>query len=482
MILNSLSFLLILPLLLFLYILVVRLCRNRPFENLVSAAVLTAISYGFFIVYQPAGAVTLFVITLLTYSFSLIIEKEPVRGRRPFLIVAFVSVAVMPLIVFKYAAFIADSVNAVLSSCDAGNGEGPDNSFLTNLFIPLGISFFTFQSLGYMWDVYRGKISAERNFLYYMLFVGFFPQIASGPISRGGDLLPQIKGKRRVTEEDIAEGFRLMLWGFFLKAVVADRVATFVNPVYSDYANFSGATCLMASIFYSIQIYGDFAGYSLIAIGVGRLFGFRLINNFNRPYFSHSISDFWRRWHISLSLWLRDYVYIPLGGSRKGEGRTHANIMTTFIVSGIWHGANLTFIVWGFIHGAFQCLEKLLGINGKPKNAKLLPLRIVITFLMANFAWIFFRMPTLKDAIAVIERIFTLAPGASLTMNRTETALILFAVTSLFATEIIQEYFPRVALLRHSNKAVRMVTIVSLIFIILTVGVLDAGQFIYVNF
>lgn len=263
---------------------------------------------------------------------------------------------IAPLAILKYSGFVKETAASLLELADIRQRSGEPDT-LTTIVIPLGISFFTFQSLGYMWDIYRRKIKPERNFLYYMLFVGFFPQIASGPISKAEELLPQIRGKRSMTHEDISEGVRLMLWGFFLKAVVADRVATFVDPVYADYINFSGVTCFLASIFYSIQIYGDFAGYSLLAIGVGRLFGYKLINNFNRPYFSYSISEFWRRWHISLSRWLRDYVYIPLGGNRKGTRRTYINILTTFTVSGIWHGANLTFIVWGFMHGAVQAVE-----------------------------------------------------------------------------------------------------------------------------
>lgn len=249
-----------LPLILFLYIVVIRLCRNSRYSNIISAALLTALSYAFFIVYQPVGALILFAVTVLTYAFALIIDQNRENSRqKAILIVAGVLLVLAPLAVFKYAAFVKDTVESLLTMLHiVSPTTTPDT--LTTLFIPLGISFFTFQSLGYLWDVHRGKISVERNFLYYMLFVGFFPQIASGPISKADELLPQIRGKRSITQENIAEGVRLMLWGFFLKAVVADRVATFVDPVYADYANFSGITCLMASILYSIQIYGDFAG------------------------------------------------------------------------------------------------------------------------------------------------------------------------------------------------------------------------------
>ena len=482
MILNSFGFIVILPSVVFLYIAVVRLCRNSGYANLLSAGLLTALSYSFFIVYQPVGALMLFVVTLLTYVFALIIDTHREdRRKRLWLIVAGVLLVTAPLAILKYSAFIKETIGSLLELAHISE-RTEESDPLTTLFIPLGISFFTFQSLGYMWDVYRDKVSVEKNFLYYMLFVGFFPQIASGPISKADELLPQIKGKRSITQEDISEGVRLMLWGFFLKAVVADRVATFVNPVYADYINFSGVTCFLASIFYSIQIYGDFAGYSLLAIGVGRLFGYRLINNFNRPYFSYSITEFWRRWHISLSRWLRDYVYIPLGGNRKGTGRTYVNILTTFTVSGVWHGANLTFIVWGFIHGVAQAIEKFFGFNVKPKSRFVVAFRIVVTFLVANFAWIFFRMPTLSDACAVIERIVTFAPGAALQVTNTNVALISFAVLSLVITEVMQEYYKKVSFLRHPNAFVRGVAVVAVLFLIMTIGVLDAGQFIYVNF
>lgn len=482
MILNSFVFIVVLPLVLFLYIAVISLCRNSVYSNVISAALLTALSYSFFLVYQPVGALFLFIVTLLTYIFAIIIDKSNAMSyKKRMLIIVSVLLTIAPLIVFKYADFIRESIYSLLEMAHIRQYNG-DESPASIIFIPLGISFFTFQSLGYLWDVYRGKVGVEKNFLYYMLFVGFFPQIASGPISKADELLPQIRGRREVTQENISEGVRLMLWGFFLKAVVADRVATFVNPVYADYQNFSGVTCFIASIFYSVQIYGDFAGYSLLAIGVGRLFGFKLINNFNRPYFSYSITEFWRRWHISLSRWLRDYVYIPLGGNRKGEGRAYMNILATFTVSGIWHGANLTFIVWGFIHGVVQAFEKLFGLNEKPKSKIVVAFRIICTFMVVNFAWIFFRMPTLSDACSVIKRIFTLAPGAALHLSNTNIVLIAFALLSLLITEVIQEYIHEPSFLNHRRSFVRGVAIVAIAFLILTIGVLDAGQFIYVNF
>ena len=214
-----------------------------------------------------------------------------------------------------------------------------------NIISSIGISFYTFQALGYMLDVYHKRIQCERNWWNYMLFVCFFPQILSGPISKASDLLPQIKSERKFDYGFAVEGLRYLLWGMFLKVAFADRLALYVNPVLDNYSDYSGVSIFMACTFYSLQIYGDFAGYSLMAIGVARLMGFDLINNFNRPYLAASITEFWKRWHISLTRWLTTHVYIAMGGNRCSKVRQYINIMTTFLVSGIWHGANWTFII-----------------------------------------------------------------------------------------------------------------------------------------
>lgn len=479
MLLNSFSFLCIIPGVIFLYIAVIFLCRRSKWANYISSAFLTAISYGFFLAEQPSGALFLFLITLITYFAAILFEKEKDKPslRRVTLFSAIALIVVLPLAIFKYYNFLNRSFADILSFFNL-HRDVQTVSFV----VPLGISFFTFQALGYMAEVYRGYFKAERNFLFYALFVGFFPQIASGPISKPQELLPQIKKQKVFSFYNLSEGARLMLWGYFLKAVVADRLASFVNPVYASWEDFSGLTCFIASVFYSLQIYGDFAGYSLIAIGVGRLFGFDLINNFKRPYLSHSVTEFWRRWHISLTRWLRENIYFPLGGNRKGKKRTYLNIMATFTVSGLWHGANITFIIWGAIHGVFQCIERFFKTGDKPSSKILLALRIVFTFLVVNFAWIFFRMPSLKDAWGVCRRIFTFAPGATLPLTNSSLALIFFALVSLVVSELLMEYAPRVSFLRHPRTSVRVVSIAALIFVILTMGVLDSSQFIYVNF
>lgn len=230
----------------------------------------------------------------------------------------------------------------------------------------------------------------------------------SGPISKAENLLPQIKSERKFDYGKAVQGLKWILWGMFMKVALADRLGLYVDTVFNNYEYYSGVSCFFASICYTFQIYADFAGYSLMAIGVGRIMGFELVNNFRHPYFSASITEFCHRWHISLSTWLKDYIYIPLGGSRCSKLRNYWNIFITFLVSGIWHGANWTFIIWGVLHGLFQILEKILGLqkyDGKSSVHK--TFRIFITFMLVNFAWIFFRMPTVHDAVEYIIRMFT---------------------------------------------------------------------------
>ncbi len=484
MLFNSFAFLCVIPVVLFVYYLAIHVCKPKGNQiiNRVGNTTLLVVSYAFFFYNQPVYTLLLFGITLVTYLFGRVFAGLPPdakehKVRRNLLITAGALLVLLPLAIFKYYNFLLESSADLMSL--AGIDWTPERM---NWIVPLGISFFTFQAIGYMWDVYYGRIPAEKTFADYMLFVAFFPQIASGPISKAADLLPQIKAPREIIWSNITAGIKLLLWGYFLKAVFADRVAMFANPVFNQYEHYSGGTCFLASIMYSLQIYGDFAGYSLMAIGVGRMLGFRLINNFNRPYFSASVGEFWRRWHISLSTWLRDYVYIPLGGNRKGKGRSYLNLFVTFLVSGIWHGANLTFIVWGALHGVFQSVEKFFSIPKRPSGRLILTLRVTVTFLLVNFAWIFFRMPTLHGALEFIGKIFSGAPGASLHVARPDAFFMVLAILIVIIKELVEEINPQFSLINHSNRTVRLLTYVTLIFAILLMGVLDSGQFIYVNF
>lgn len=316
-----------------------------------------------------------------------------------------------------------------------------------------------------------------------MLFVCFFPQILAGPISKAKDLLPQIKTKRPFDYDKAVEGLKWLLWGMFMKVVMADRLGLYVDTVLGNYGYNSGISCFVASICYTFQIYGDFAGYSLMAIGVGRLLGFNLINNFNHPYLSVSITEFWRRWHISLSTWLKDYVYIPLGGSRCSKIKNYWNIFITFLVSGIWHGANWTFILWGVLHGVFQIIEKALGMQRCESNRWWeRVLRMALTFLLVNFAWILFRMPSIEDAIGVINRIFT-ESGMLFLPSKKDVFFSLASIAIVAITEIYSEFHSNSNCLLYSNsKYIRWCSYTLLAIGILLCGVFDSGQFIYVSF
>ena len=320
-------------------------------QQLTKKIFLITISYLLYINWDAAYSLILLGITLITFYGAKIISNTPTIHKRHILIALFTTLAFLPLLIFKYYNFIITSVTQILT--DIGfRFELPG----LNWAIPIGISFFSFQAIGYLLDVYHNRIKAEHNIIDYTLFVSFFPQITSGPISKAEDLIPQLKNLKPFEYAKAASGLKFLLWGMFLKVVVADRLGIFVNAVYENYQFYSGIDCFIASVFYSIQIYGDFAGYSLMALGIAKCLGIDLINNFERPYLATSITSFWKRWHISLTQWLTRQIYIPLGGSRTSKIKTYRNILITFIVSGIWHGANWTFIIWGAFHGIIQII------------------------------------------------------------------------------------------------------------------------------
>ena len=349
-----------------------------------------------------------------------------------------------------------------------------------NWAVPVGISFFTFQAVGYMLDVYHGRIKAEKNFVDYVLFVSFFPQIASGPISKADELLPQIKKERTFNYNQAVSGLRYLLWGMFLKVALADRAGIYVDTVFSEYTNFSGFGCFIGSLLYSIQIYADFSGYSLMAVGIGKVLGFDLINNFKRPYFSVSITDFWRRWHISLSRWLKDYVYIPMGGSRCSKLRNYWNIFVTFLVSGIWHGANWTFIVWGILHGVCQIIEKEFGWNKKDYKGLARLGRIVLTFLIVTIAWTIFRSPSIGETFGYFAR-FASISGNFLAEGSTLVYTII-AIIPVLLYEVLTEFFPVAYKKLYDNQWLRWSAYLGVLTLLMLIGVFDGSSFIYVSF
>lgn len=390
----------------------------------------------------------------------------------------FALLGLLPLLVFKYYNFLNYSLSVGLSAVGLKFAMPG-----LNWAVPVGISFFTFQAVGYMLDVYHGRVKAEKNLLDYVLFVSFFPQVTSGPISTAEDLMPQIKATHTFDYEQGKQGLKQLLWGMFIKVVIADRLGLFVDAVYANYIHYSGATCFVASVFYTLQIYCDFAGYSLMAIGIARTLGFNLIDNFRRPYLAISITDFWKRWHISLTRWLTRQVYIPLGGSRCSKLRTYWNILVTFLVSGIWHGANWTFIFWGVMHGVLQIIEKALGWQKyEGKNWAVRTVRIAVTFLLVSFAWVFFRMPNIGDTFGMFGRMFTNIGVPSLSdMGGAGIIIILLTLPILVFKDMRDEFFPNHFIFLN-HRIVRWSAYVSLFCLILLFGVLDGGQFIYVSF
>ena len=479
MIYNSFNFLIIFPLLFLLYYLIP--AKRTGWRNVY----LLLVSYLLYVNWKPAYVLILFGVTLVTYWGGRFLERkddsEEIQVRQHKKLVGlFALLGLLPLLVFKYYNFINESVFELLSAMSL-RFQMPG----LNWAIPVGISFFTFQALGYLFDVYYKKISAEKDFLTYALFISFFPSIVAGPINKASLVIPQLKAMRPYFDYGKAvEGLKMLLWGMFMKVVVADRVALYVDTIFPSYMNYTGVTCFAASILYTIQIYADFAGYSLMAIGVGKTLGFELTENFRRPYFAVSVTDFWRRWHISLSTWLKDYVYIPMGGSRCSKIRNYWNIFVTFLVSGIWHGANWTFIVWGIWHGLFQIIEKALGQQKCEYGAFGKTVKIIITFLLVNFAWIFFRMPTLSDAVGMIKRIFDPTLPMTLYLSPLPTPpLIAIGCLLLIVKDCRDEFFPqRLRLMNSPRRFVRWATYIGMIVIILLMGVFSSDQFIYANF
>lgn len=475
MVFNSFYFIVLFPLIFLLYYVIpAKYQKVRNFFLLLT-------SYALYISWNPAYVLVLLGVTLITYGGGYLFNKQTENKKRCGLIWFMTVLTLFPLLFFKYYTFLNESIAAGLAVI-GWNIKLPG----LNWAIPIGISFFTFQAVGYMLDVYYGRIKAEKNFIDYALFVSFFPSILSGPINKASLVLPQIKNLRKYFDYDKAvAGLKLLLWGMFMKVVVADRVSIYVDTVLPNYMNYTGVTCFTASIFYTIQIYTDFAGYSLMAIGVGKVLGFELTENFRRPYFSVSITEFWHRWHISLSTWLKDYVYIPLGGSRCSKLRNYWNIFVTFLVSGIWHGANWTFIVWGCMHGVCQIIEKALGLNKRQVyNSWVKAMRVVITFLVINFAWIFFRMPTLSDAWGVMKRILDLSLPFNIYIGDERNLVFsLIGIGLLIIKDIRDEFFPNKLPLMNSRFCfIRWSSYIFVLITIMITGVFGADQFIYANF
>lgn len=405
MLFNSIEFLIFLPTVFIIYWYLAN--KNLKFQN----RLLFLASYFFYACWDWHFLFLLMFSTLLDYLTGLKMQKAGSLTIKRIWFWLSIIINLGFLGVFKYYNFFAESF-ADFSS-QIGWKSSP---VLLNVILPLGISFYTFHGLSYVIDVYKGKIKAESNFVDYALFVSFFPLLVAGPIERATHLLPQIKEKRVFDYNKAVDGLRQVLWGLFKKIVIADNCAEFANQIFNHSADMNGSTLALGAVFFAFQIYGDFSGYSDIALGTARLFGFDLLRNFAFPYFSRDFAEFWRRWHISLSSWFKDYLYIPLGGSKGGKWMRIRNTFIIFIVSGFWHGANWTFIVWGLLNAIFIMPSILMKTNRK--NLEIVSkgrqwptirefLQILITFGLTVFAWIFFRAENMAHACQYITEMFS---------------------------------------------------------------------------
>lgn len=469
MLFNSFNYLVFFPLVCIIYWALQKNTLRNPF--------LLIASYFFYMNWKPVFALLLLTVTAVSYATGLLLERRKEEKERKLILAAGLVLCFSGLVFFKYYNFLNDSLFNLLALVGL-RWPLPD----LNLLLPIGISFYTFQATGYCIDVYRRNVKAEHNPLTFALFVSFFPVILAGPIQRSNNLIPQLKEEHKLMSDDIIGGLKMMVWGFFMKLCVADRLGTYVDSVFNNLPMHNGGSIAIASVFYTIQIYGDFAGYSLVALGSAKALGFHLPYNFRRPYFSATFKEFWKRWHIALSSWFGDYLYIPLGGNRVKFERYLLNIMIVFLVSGLWHGAAWTFVLWGGLHGFYQVIEALFKKRFGTRDYKGLAkvLKILLVFILVNFAWIFFRASTISDALLAVSKMFT-DFGAPFIYPMA----MIFGILStmiLFVKDFVDEFYPKWKLLNSSNFFVSVITTAMLIEFIFLFGVLDSSQFIYFQF
>ncbi len=459
-------------------------------------------SYYFYMSWNPKYAILIALSTFITYISSIFIQKYNDQNRIVFKKVCLAGSIVSNLSIlclFKYANFIIINISKLLSILNIGIIERR-----LDLLLPVGISFYTFQALSYTIDVYRGEIKAETNIFKYALFVSFFPQLVAGPIERSKNLLCQINNIDHISVwnfEQVKRGFLLIMWGLFQKLVIADRAALLVNTVFQHYQNYGFLEILTAAILFAFQIYCDFGGYTNIARGSACVMGFHLMNNFRQPYLAQNIKDFWRRWHISLTSWFTDYLYIPLGGNRNGQHRKYLNILIVFGVSGLWHGASWNFIVWGLLHAIYQIIGdiKQYLIFTPPhskftifesKLFKCSIVRMTGTFLLVDFAWIFFASSSLRSAVSILAQMFRKFSTVgiySIGLSKGNWIVLIVSILLLMTVDLLHER--KIPVFKVFNQQVcilRWILCVSLIWSIILFGIYgkayDASQFIYFQF
>lgn len=484
---NSVIFLIFFPLVTFLYFTIPH--KYRWF-------LLLSASIYFYMSFVPKYILILALTILIDYIAGIYLEKSSGQRKKWFLILSLVANGAI-LFFFKYFGFFDHNLDKLATLLHWRNPI-PDLKIL----LPIGLSFHTFQSMSYTIEVYRGHQKAEKNFGIFALYVMFYPQLVAGPIERPQNLLHQFYEKHEFSLQRLGSGLRLMVWGFFKKIFIADRLAVFANQVFNNVYDYHGISLLIAVIFFAFQIYCDFSGYSDIAIGAAEVMGFKLMKNFDRPYISQSISEFWKRWHISLSTWFKDYVYIPLGGSRVGLYRLSFNLLITFLISGLWHGAKWTFVFWGLLNGIYLVVGNFknswfrkinfIGLKKFPTLNNIW--QICSTFFLTCFAWIFFRANTFNDAFYIIKNIFTgwdnfarqlgnqyfIHQNIYLEQYRGNFALAIIAIAIL----LISEYFrDKTAAGQIQLKPwLRNLICIALVFLIFGFGEFKDQQFIYFQF
>ncbi len=459
---------------------------------------LLAASCYFYMAFIPAYILILAVTIVIDYFAGIYIERSEGKKKRKFLILSIASLCLV-LFVFKYFNFFNHSFAVLAEKFEV---EYPIQNI--GLILPIGLSFHTFQSLSYVIEVYRGKQKAERHFGLYSLYVMFYPQLVAGPIERPQQLLYQFYEHHKFDYKRITDGLKLMTWGMFKKVVIADRLAVFVNQVYGSPNDYEGISLAIATVFFAFQIYCDFSGYSDIAIGAAQVMGFKLMQNFNRPYFSKSISEFWKRWHISLSTWFRDYLYIPLGGNRVGIPRWYLNLFITFMVSGLWHGANWTFVIWGGLHGFYlitgivtrDVRSKVTAAIGLARRKSLHRfIQMIITATLVCVTWVFFRASSFDDAMLILYRMFAgmgnlaqmFGPDRKhilyLDQNLFDFASCIFLILFLGLIELIQRKGSIIQMMNNWKPVYRWAFYYAVIIVILLFGQYEIAQrFIYFQF
>lgn len=441
-------------------------------------------SYFFYALWKLESVAIIGGMTIAAYLAAIQIEKRDRLLEKTGYFVFGLLFSLGPLLFFKYVNFFGRSMQSLLALLHISF-----NFPLLNILLPIGISFYTLQIVGYLIDVYRGEHKAERNFSIFALYVSFFPKLLSGPIERAGDFLPQLHKKYNFDEKRITEGLKLILWGLFKKIVIANRLAIYVNAVYGNYTHHTGTSLLVATFFFAVQLYNDFSGYTDIAIGSAKIMGFQLTENFQRPFFSRSVTEFWRRWHISLSSWCRDYIYVPLTIYKRYWnvwGVVFA-LMVTFSILGLWHGSAWHFVIFGFLHGMAISIEILTRNFRKRLNKVLYPaiysaFNMACTFVFFCFTLVFFRAKSVVEALDILKKILFM-PGNLFLGGIGHFLYCIFVVILIFVVELKSEFFSdKIMFLNSKNIIIRYMTYLGLVILMLLIGVFNESQFIYFQF